>query len=87
MPQDKDIRQMTTAELRAELAEFERSSQPAGPQRPDAPGCADLTQAARDAASAAYGDSAMGTQAGQLSPAQRDFLRQSIAATLHEMGN
>jgi hypothetical protein len=86
MPQEKDINQMNAAELRAALQEFGRGTQQAGPQQPDAPGCANLTPGARDAGATLYGESIMKTDAGKLDAGQRDFLRQSIAATLKDMG-
>lgn len=86
MPQEKDINQMTAAELRAAMQEYARGQQPTGPQQPDAPGCAGLTPGAREAGATLYGESIMKKDGGQLTATEREFLRQSIAATLHGMG-
>lgn len=52
----------------------------AKPQHPDAPGCAGLSEKARDTAATLYGQELLKKDAGQLTPADREFLRQGIAA-------
>jgi hypothetical protein len=51
------------------------------PQQPDAPGCAGLSDKARDTAATLYLESIMAKDAGKLTPAERDFLRASIKAS------
>jgi hypothetical protein len=75
-----------TNEERAQWAEISAilNPKPAGPQQPDAPGCAALSDTARETARTLYGQSLM--QKKELSPEEREFLRASIAATLKGMG-
>jgi hypothetical protein len=47
---------------------------------PDAPGCAGLSEKARDEASTRYGQVVMAKPAGQLSADERAFLKQGIAS-------
>jgi hypothetical protein len=80
MPQEKSIDEMNNSELRQALADFVRSQTPAGPQQPDAPGCAGLSDVARDTARTLYGQVLMAKPAGQLTPDERAFLRAGVAA-------
>jgi hypothetical protein len=86
MPNEKEISQMSTDELRAALAEFTQSQHPAGSQVPDAPGCAGLSDASRDTAATLYGQSIMKKQAGALTQEERDFLRASVGPALRDLG-
>ncbi len=67
-------------ELRNAVAEYLQQQRPAGPQQPDAPGCAGLSDKARDVASTLYGEAILQKPAGQISAGERDFLRAGIAA-------
>ncbi len=83
--QEKHIDDMTTAELRAALSEFERQSRPTH-QAPDAPGCAGLSDKSRETARELYGQAVMGKQPCQLNSEEREFLRASIRAVAKDMG-
>jgi hypothetical protein len=75
-----------TDEERAQWAEINAilNPKPAGPQQPDAPGCAALSDTARETARTLYGESLLKKK--ELTPAEREFLRASIAATLKGIG-
>ncbi len=73
-------------ELEAAVAEYRRGLEPSPPRQPDAPGCAGLSDKARDTANTLYGESILKKQAGQITPDERDFLRAGIAATLKDLG-
>jgi len=83
---DKDINQMNAAELRAALNEYTRAQNPV-PTAPLPPGITpDMPQTAQDTASELYGQAIMAKPAGQLTQAERDFLRLNVASALREMG-
>jgi len=83
---DKDINQMNAAELRAALNEYTRAQNPV-PTAPLPPGVTpDMPQKAQDTASELYGQTIMNKPAGQLTQAERDFLRGNIGACLRDMG-
>lgn len=87
MPQEKDITQMTAAELRTALAEYARGTQPAPASAPLPPGItAEMTPKAQDTASALYMETIMRKPAGALTQAERDFLRGNIGSALRDMG-
>jgi len=86
IPADKPMEAMGTEELRDAVAEYQRGTQPARPQPPDAPGCAGLSDKARETANTLYGENILNKQAGQITPDEREFLRAGIAATLKDLG-
>jgi hypothetical protein len=87
MPNEKEVSQMNSDELRAALAQFTQSQQPARPQQPDAPGFGVGDSAAsRDTAATLYGNSIMRKQPGALSPQEREFLAASIGPALRDLG-
>jgi hypothetical protein len=68
------------AALRAAVnAHFDQFRPPKTPP-PDAPGCAGLSDKARDEASTIYGKAVMKKPAGQLSADERAFLKQGIVS-------
>jgi hypothetical protein len=75
-----------TNEERAQWAEINTilNPKPPAPQQPDAPGCAALSDTARETARTLYGESLLKKK--ELNPAEREFLRASIAATLKDIG-
>jgi len=73
-------------ELEAVVAEYRRSFELAPLQQPDAPGCAGLSDKARETANTLYGENILKKQAGQITPDEREFLRAGIAATLKDLG-
>ena len=87
MPQDKDISEMTAAELRIALAEYARNTHPSPVSTPLPPGItADMSPKAQDTASALYAETIMRKPAGLLTQAERDFLRGNINSALRDMG-
>lgn len=87
MENEKSIDQMSAAELRAAIAEYERSTRPAPAAAPLPPGFTSKdSQKAQDTASALYLDSIMRKDAGALSQGERDFLRASVGSALKDMG-
>ena len=85
MQDEKDISQMTPAELRAGLNQFFQPTAPAREFLP--PGITpDMSQKAKDEASKLYLDSIMAKPAGALTQSERDFLRNNVNAALRELG-
>jgi hypothetical protein len=56
---ETNLNDLTTEQLRAALAEYQRANTPSGPRHPDAPGCAGLSDPAREAARTLYGEALM----------------------------
>ena len=75
---------MTIDEARAIVAAHNQENALPKPQHPDAPDCGDLSPKARETAAELFGKAALETNAGQLSAAEKDFLRQGIAAWQEE---
>lgn len=87
MQNEKDISLMSTEELRAALAEYERGARPAPAAAPLPPGITPQdSQQARDTASALYLESIMRKDAGQLTQGERDFLRANVGSALRDLG-
>lgn len=86
LPAEKPVEVMGTEELRVALAEWARGAQSPQLHQPDAPGCAGLSDKARDEAATLYGQGIMAKEAGHLSTDERSFLRAGIAATLKDLG-
>ena len=74
------------AELRAAVAAYHTQSLPPKIQHPDAPGCENLPDKAREQENIRYGESILRTPAGQLTAEDRAFLKQGIAAWTQEQG-
>jgi hypothetical protein len=84
---DKDISQMTAAELRAALAEYERGTQPATAPAPLPPGItADMSPKSQDTASQLYAESILRKGAGSWTPEEREFIRGNIGSALRDLG-
>ena len=85
MQDEKDINQMTVAELRAGVNEYFRPTAPARETLP--PGITpDMPQKAKDEASTLYLNSIMAKPAGALTPEERAHLRGNIGACLRDLG-
>jgi hypothetical protein len=81
---DKNINEMNREELRAALADYERSTHPAQKHVHRAPGMtAQDSEEAQETASKLYLDAIMRKDAGQLTPEDRAFLRSNIVAYKH----
>jgi hypothetical protein len=88
MENEKDYRQMTPAELRASIAEYERSVAPAQPSAPLPPGItAAMTPKSQDTAATLYAESILSKPAGAWSPEEREFIRGSLGSALRDMGH
>ena len=81
---EADYRNMSPDELARAIAEFQRANAPVPPAHPDAPGCAGLSDAARETARTLYGASIMNAK-DPLDANQIEFLRLSVLAALREL--
>jgi hypothetical protein len=87
MQEEKSISDMNSAELRAFLAEFERSRTPAPAAAPRPPGItASMSPKAQETAAELYAASILAKGAGSWSVAEREFIRGNIGATLKTLG-
>jgi hypothetical protein len=76
------------AELRAALAEYERSTRPASPPLPLPPGITSAdTQRAQDGANQAYTAAIMAKPTGKLTHDEREYLRAHVNHALRALGN
>lgn len=76
---------MSSAELRAALAEYERQGSPAAPPAPVAPGMEGLSQKAQETASELYAEAILRKPTNTWTPAEREFIRAGINQTLRDM--
>jgi len=82
-----ELNGMTAADLRAAIAEYERSAAPAPASAPLPPGItADMTPKSQDTAAQLYAESILNKPSGSWTQAERDFIRGSISAALPGLG-